>query len=218
MKTKLHKTNGVFIITSNEDINDGDWSYSIPRDTLFKVKSKYYTSAGWILIEDDIINRLEINEADCVKVIAQKDQIDFSNLSQEDQDKINYISAEYHFDEIFDKDENLYSALDPMSYNIGFKDAINLIGDKRFTLEDVHQILVDYTNQLMKMKFRGNAASTINQFIEENGLTEKTQWECEIDVISTGGHNAGGFERSEWVPFKQEPQFVDDKIKLIKII
>ena len=61
-------------IVSNDEINESDWVYSEARDMLFKVKSKYNTTTGVILIEDDYGDRLEINESDCKKVILTTDK------------------------------------------------------------------------------------------------------------------------------------------------
>ena len=61
-------------INSDEEIKKGDWVYSEARKTLFKVKSICNTSAGYLLIEDDVIMPLEINEVDCKKIILTTDQ------------------------------------------------------------------------------------------------------------------------------------------------
>lgn len=61
-------------ITSDEEIKKGDWVYSEAKNTLFKVKSICNTSAGYLLIEDDVIMPLEINEVDCKKIILTTDQ------------------------------------------------------------------------------------------------------------------------------------------------
>jgi hypothetical protein len=67
-------TNQNIYITNDSEIKKGDWVYSEARDTLFKVESKAETTAGTILIEDDAIMTLEINEADCKKIILTTDK------------------------------------------------------------------------------------------------------------------------------------------------
>lgn len=61
-------------IVSNSEINESDWVYSESKDVLFKVRSKYNTTTGVILIEDNYGDRLEINESDCKKVILTTDK------------------------------------------------------------------------------------------------------------------------------------------------
>ena len=79
MKTSIQSINDDFTnqniyITSDEEIKKGCWVYSEARKTLFKVKSICNTSAGYLLIEDDVIMPLEINEVDCKKIILTTDQ------------------------------------------------------------------------------------------------------------------------------------------------
>ena len=70
MKTTLHKLPSGFIITSDEQIKEGDYMFF-----------------------DGIILKLEKNESpkNRLKVIAQQDQIDFSSLLEEEQKKIGLI-------------------------------------------------------------------------------------------------------------------------------
>lgn len=64
----------LILIDPNEKIKDGDLVYSLPKNIIFKVKCKQNTTTGVILIEDDCINTLNINEADCKKIVLINDQ------------------------------------------------------------------------------------------------------------------------------------------------
>jgi hypothetical protein len=100
-------------ITNSEEIKEGDWVYSEAKNTLFKVKSICNTSAGYLLIEDDVIMPLEINEVDCKKIILTTDQDLIKDGVQAIDDNflewfVNNPSCEEVEVKITDRDDNGY--------------------------------------------------------------------------------------------------------------
>lgn len=83
-------------VTSDKQINEGDWCYSIPKGVLFKVGSKYESTSGVVLVEDldtSLLKRgpsLEITESDCRKVILTTDNELIKDNVQEIDD--NFLS------------------------------------------------------------------------------------------------------------------------------
>jgi hypothetical protein len=80
-------------VTSDKQINEGDWCYSIPKGVLFKVGSKYRSTSGVVLVEDldiSLLKRgpsLEITESDCRKVILTTDnELIKDNVQEIDED------------------------------------------------------------------------------------------------------------------------------------
>ena len=68
-------------ITSNDEIFEGCWCYSIPRGKVFKVGSISMTTTGVILTEDieqslisESYGKIEVNENDCRKIILTTDK------------------------------------------------------------------------------------------------------------------------------------------------
>jgi len=92
---KLHKLPEGFIITSNEEIKEGDFVYSKDSETIDKTKGFFICHQ----IEHELnvpATRFEgkdyFNELQRLKkVIAQQHQIDFSALPEDDYKKIGWF-------------------------------------------------------------------------------------------------------------------------------
>jgi hypothetical protein len=124
----LHELPEGFIVTSNEEIEEGD---KILYNRLF-----YTGEAG-----EDNLDKFYFT-----KVIAQQDQINFSALSEEEQKKIGWFNIEKlatQYENIEYKDVDHYDpcGYSGTDYNLGFQqgfqEAQKLLSDKMFTLEDV---------------------------------------------------------------------------------
>jgi len=121
---ELHKMPEGFIITSNEEIKEGDTIYDLDiKRIVVADKLKVLTAkheACWYY----------------KKIIAQQNQIDFSSLSEEEQKEIglNQYDFAQMFYEILKK---TYPYFDEWIEAKEYKKAQELLSDRRFTLEDV---------------------------------------------------------------------------------
>ena len=76
----------------------------------------------------------------------------------------------------------------------GAKTILKILGDKKFTEEDLSNILVRFLNDIKKMKYRGNEVSIINQLLES---LQQTEWDVEVEMenkIALDGHTIIGIE------------------------
>jgi hypothetical protein len=163
----LHKLPEGFIVTSDEELENGDafLSYLIEEDeekewkvykvfTALNVVSTPVTDTFSIkTISSKETGRSGDNtkhyifELDtCFKVIAKQDQINFSALSEEEQKEIGWFDIEKlatQYENIEYKDVDHYDpcGYSGTDYNLGFQqgfqEAQQLLSDKMFTLEDV---------------------------------------------------------------------------------
>lgn len=164
---KLQKTNTKLIITSDENFEVGDVIYDF-KDNVFRTCKISHFPDGITIIDKW-----------CKKVIATQDIIDLSDLSEEEQTEISCFDVGVYAI----KQSNKFSNVSKNDYVIGcidgFRKSQELLSDKSFTLEDIIQILLDYTNQLQNMKFKGTAADTINQFVSQS-LSKPKSWDIEF--------------------------------------
>jgi hypothetical protein len=116
----LHKLPEGFIVTSDENLNEGNTIININNFEIVENWQGHGSTDWWR------------------KVIAQQDQIDFSALSEEEQKKIGWFDIEMLVNQLFEKESN--NILHPqyqmrLSFINGFQKAQELLSDRRFTLE-----------------------------------------------------------------------------------
>lgn len=138
MKYTLHKLEEGFIITSDEDIREGDNYICISSMYVKKcIKKDNNKTCFWV--EDYLGNNDQLKFS--FKVIAQQDQINFSALSEEEQKKIgwfdvNKIAREEHkFNH-----KTIHEISFVLGVEVGFQKAQELLSDRMFTLEEVKEV------------------------------------------------------------------------------
>lgn len=138
MELTLHKLSEGFLITSDEETKNDEWFYNP-------------------FIKEVQIN---CNSNDCLKVIAQQDQIDFSDLSEKEQKEIGYFDVEklalkefmfpeklfhsmknssqneYLLEEEYGK-ENTVVYFQCIAFIKSFQKLQEIFSDRKFTLEDM---------------------------------------------------------------------------------
>lgn len=120
----LYKLPERFILTSDE------W---ITNDYVGLYYSKYYNS-----IKES--KGISIGHSSDVKIIAQQDQIDFSSLSEEEQKEIGYFDVNKLAEQNgYPETSQFYDYKE--GFIDGFKEAQELLSDRRFTLKDIHKAI-----------------------------------------------------------------------------
>jgi len=204
METYLHKIKEGFILTSDEEIKEGDIQWFLHNNNI-KIASEEYGI-----------------HPDCQKVIAQQDQIDFSKLSLEDQKKIGW----FNIDELALK---LYPVSKDTRNNITrdtnitqrrhfiemFPKVQELLSDRMFTLEDMRAM---YDISCGKIGMSGLLDQTENQqrfnlFLKS---IDKTSWEVEIEMDSKSMERR--YSDNKWVESDFVPKITDGKIKILKLL
>ena len=64
-------------------------------------------------------------------------------------------------------------------FKAGFQKALEILGDKKFSEEDMSTILVTFLNDIMNMKYRGNEVSIINQLLQS---LQQKEWDCIVEM------------------------------------
>jgi hypothetical protein len=107
--------------------------------------------------------------------LLNKDVIKPLSLSEVEELIYGY-SVEKSLNELYTKDENLFSMIDNMSYKIGFSAHKELVKDKLFTVDDMKKAL-----ELGLTLIDGNVYNEkhFQKFIQS--LLSPTEWEVEFD-------------------------------------
>ena len=194
MKTHLHKLSEGFIITSDEEkkVLDLVWNPD--------VKKKLRVSNVFMPHGD--------------KIIAQEDQIDFSDdIPEEKLREIGWFDVEKLAWKAIDEG-NTKTEKDKLcafaGYLAGFLKSQELLSDKLFTLDDVVKIVHMWDNHINIHEEDKGSISTIKEFIES--LSQPKSWKVEIemeDKIALDGHTIIG----------REPKLTSEgKIKIITFL
>jgi hypothetical protein len=155
----LHKLPEGFIITSNQQPVNG-----LYLDTYInKVKNTNGAEYG-------------INEI-TKQVIAQQDQIDFSNLTEEEQKRIEWFTQiirnnAFEHANKHNKENCGHKLI--MAYIEGFQKAQELLSDKRFTTEDVFKLMELLRDAESRMMFEVKTRKFVSQ---------PKSWNIEIEKI-----------------------------------
>ena len=193
MKYILHKLPEGFIITSNEKIIKDDSFYNTIDEVV------YHNAVGW-----EILNKHTENEDIDLKVIAQQDQIDFSALSEGDCKKIGW----------FDKLELIKQFSEqgvwqcPVSYEIGFNKAIELLSDRMFTGKNIVEAIA-FGFSICKQFDRAPFDSEQIKFIQS--LSQKS-WTVELEMQDYFESGHGGEFPAQRI------RLTNSKIKILKLL
>jgi hypothetical protein len=170
---ELHKLSEGYIVTSDEQIKEGDSFY---RNTgvisvMNKELSRYYESIKDLSAHNEY------------KLIAQQDQIDFSALSEEEQKEIGWFDVEKYIDNLFkDEFEIAQEAMPAIWYDIKlkaiqtFQKAQELLSDRRFTLDEVRQSFWKCC------EIRGLGYSVTMGDLEVELSKSLSQWKVELEM------------------------------------
>lgn len=179
----LHKISKGFIITSDEVIKDGD-TVIYPIKTTIPVQY-----LGGDLIGSEI------------KVIAQQEQIDFTELDETDLKKIGCFDLGTLWFNFRCENPNSVGALQTQyeSFKWLFEKTQESLSEVKFTLEDIEKAMIE--------------GLTIEKFWERcvQSLSESKSWEVELDMEGcTASALIGGY-----IP---KPKLTYDKIKILKLL
>ena len=222
MKLTLHKLKESFIVTSDEAIEDICFVYHLSRCQLFKIHHFSESNGSKSFIPSDKFGLSEDKEllvVDCLKVIAQQDQIDFSALTKEEQKKIGWFDGTYILK------QQSWDTYDKLPFNQGFlngfQKAQELLSDRMFTIEDIKNAFLAGVHKETDRKLHG-INTTIHKYLEE--INASKSWEIEIEMgypknccITKEGKNSmnnGCMERNHC----EQVKFTNDKIKITKIL
>jgi hypothetical protein len=136
----LHKLQEGFIVTSEETPKGSDliiWTGNTVEH--FPKQGTPQIKYGCIV---ESVNYSGTTHKDWKKVIAQQDQIDFSSLSEEEQKEIGWFDVEeLALNETSDIDNSQFDRGVIYGFHKGFKKAVELLSDRRFTGEDLANYL-----------------------------------------------------------------------------
>jgi hypothetical protein len=199
MKTTLHKLPEGFIITSNEHPNEEEWYLSC-EDKLLKFTGRF-------CLGDKL-------PKECKKIIAQQDQIDFSNLTEEEQKEIGFFNIMDYADKYTSKLVLTSEGRTQRWWGIqeGFKKAQELLSDRRFTLEDM---IKAWDNGFEE----GNSSSQFREVYSDKyiqSLSQPKSWTVELEMEEKcwcmKPESGGCFECIK------KPKLTDGKIKILKLL
>ena len=187
----LHKLPEGFIVTSNEQAKEGELGYIPFQGGDIKTVGKYFAD-------------------DWKKVIAQQDQIDFSALTEEEQKEIGWFNIYKLFQEdSFEVGVDGHSAL--TTYTAGFQKSQELLSDRRFTLEEVGELLQQIVRIIPEQELR---KWTKESFVKHFGSLENRSWTIEVETEEYVQEETG--TELKWVG--RRPKFTNGKIKITKIL
>ncbi len=199
----LHKLPQEFVITSNEVIEEK--SNFLENNTIFTCRNIFENG-----IEDD--NGLLHKTINCKKVIAQQNKIDFSKLSQKDQDRIGWLDWRKYWN----LDNNRYGAYSH-SYFLGFKKREELLSDKKFTLEDMRFMYESGLDGIGENS-EFNEVTYFDYLISKiNSQSWKVELEKECSVcgrLSGTGHKMS----CKNIIRHKQPKLTNGKITILKLI
>jgi hypothetical protein len=195
MEYTLHKLPQGFILTSDETPKKDD----IVINNLDSLIGKSTRE----------LNQGEIKDKEYSKVIAQQDQIDFSNLTEEEQKEIGWFDSKsesipfINSSDMRDgKEIKTWMNGWEQGHIEGFQKAQELLSDKRFTLKDFHKFLDLHTDSAPIEYLKREATKFLSQ-------PKSWKVELEMDFVHTD-HVEGGFEYF--------PKLTNEKVKLLKLL
>jgi hypothetical protein len=167
MNYTLHKLQEGFIVTSDEDIQIGE-KYI---DDINSIRSSITGEGEYWRARNNY-----------KKVIAQHDQIDFSILSEEEQKEIGWFDVEklaYSFTDEERKNESdgVKLSFAFSGFIVGFQKAQELLSDRRFTLEDMREAIVESWNSCEDNENDETFTQVFNRIIQS--LSQPKSWKVE---------------------------------------
>jgi hypothetical protein len=207
MKLTLHKLLEGFLITSDEKIEKGWKGIAFKKDVKGFVFNHFYTENPWY--------------ADAKKVIAQQDQIDFSDLKEEDQKKIGWFDVEIlaikDLEDYFGSDLELTEKGTHYinAFSTGFQKHQEL-SDKMFTLEDIRKIAQ------AAFTVKSNNETLIDDFdkwFEKRiqSLSQKS-WEIEVEMEKYDITIEKSQLFEDYESYNLRPKFTNNKLTILKIL
>ena len=198
MEYTLHKTWDGLIITSDEEIDNGDIAFETLNKVLFTA------------IEEGTIYSSFFK-----KVIAQQNQIDFSALSEKEQKKIGWFDVENLADNysiavypINGQDRDTVEWIESQKILLqtgfieGFKKAQELLSDKVFTLEEVNYLIKRC--QELHPKYWENEIQSLSQ----------KSWKVELEMKEEVLYTEDGLDYKGGLI----PKLTKGKVKITKIL
>jgi len=180
MNYTLHKLPEGFIVTSHEEIKEGDLVHH-----TFGIHKAVYKNGilGWI--SDKTKAHLYFGTEGGGKVIAQQDQIDFSFLSKEEQKEIEWFDVEeLALNETSDIDNSQFDRGVVYGFHKGFKKAQELLSDRRFTLEDMRKAFNagDTYRYYENGGFRNIPSDILDEEQYIQSLSQPKSWKVELEM------------------------------------
>jgi hypothetical protein len=192
----LHKLREGFIVTSDEQIKD-----------VRPYIGKLHLEKGCIL---NIFPTYLTDLSECKLVIAQQDQIDFSELKEEEQKRIGWFDVESICKKLLDIPDEYIDSEDHSKFEFGikcFQKSLELLSDRRFTLEEGELIFG------LGAANHANGKPSFEEVIQS--LSQPKSWKIELDMIER--YDRLDFDDAD-LPTSIEPKFTDGKIKVINIL
>jgi hypothetical protein len=196
MNYTLHKLYIGFIITSDEKIKEGD----LVLNSLNCIQS---------FLKD-------YNDINAEKVIAQKPNIIFSDLTEDEQKRIGWFDVEkLALEEI--PFNNMFGTPSWMDNNFkyrkewekGFRKAQKLLADRKFTEEQVRK-------SLLEVALWGKVSTTRFEDVEKiiQSLSQPKYWPVELEMKDYVEEETG----SEFKWMNKRPKLTDGKVKILKLL
>jgi hypothetical protein len=227
---RLYKLKGGFVVVSDEEIIIGDkrldfYSNGLPaniREVTDIIKVDGHN--------DKIIDYGPYNlRSSVVKVIAQQDQITFSEDIPEDKLKeIGWFDVEKYWLEdtktISFGETNKNDHFN--NYQKGFQKAQELT-DRMFTLEDIKQLMAWSALMAEGKRSSGLSITNITEELENKFkfLSQPKSWEVELEMEQTQSVISGGLRPLDEIGGKGltrhvtlQPKFTNGKVKIIKLL
>lgn len=211
----LHKLPEGFIITSDEEIKEGDEFIDL-RDKENLYEEDIYTAG--LGGSTEFANKIG------QKVITQQDQIDFSFLSEEEQIEIGWydwlrIAIISEGDEMEKIGEEYHSNSWYKGVEFGFQKAQELLSDRRFTLE------IEKLKSNLKRDLRESVSTVNKQMFEgalwgleklSQSLSQPKSWKVKIEMENKiAEYEPKGCDFPDYI---QVPKLTNGKIKILKLI
>jgi hypothetical protein len=204
---KLSETH--YIIVDDSEIKEGDFALNVKIKRLNQARFMFdSTDCKKITHSTQPLENLScrcrygsiMTFSHPCKKECQNPKLGFNKIKPlsllEVEESINGYSVEKSLNELYTKDENLFSMIDNMSYKIGFSAHKELVKDKLFTIEQVLSIIneigfvkttheeLNYKNYQPFITDEDGEFWTINkEHIQKyiQSLLTKTEWEVEFD-------------------------------------
>ncbi len=213
MKTHLHKTPEGFVLTSDEEIQEGDLYWCNQKGKGIDVG--YGQPSQALVISEKRIDMFTCEH--CIKILVQQPQLDFSDLKPEEHKEIGLFTqiirnSAFEYATNHEDSKNCgHKVL--MSYIAGFQKCQELMG-QIFTSEDMIKAveMAQTTDEQMNYP----KSDEIIQFLSHKS------WEVEIkkEYLSNNGEWKDVLLPSEWeINTQIRPKLTKEgKIKILRLI
>jgi hypothetical protein len=223
MKFTLRRLTERFIITSDEEIKEGDLSIMTNdfNDAYLVDIIKYLkqNKEFEVRLKKSPFNLNTCKEDKLKKVIAQQDQIDFSALSEEEQKEIGWVDIDFIVKDICGYDKNIPLPKNDNEVNIAldclkrFQKSQELLSDRKFTLKDMKKAYIQgMENQTISMQ--GETYSLDFETLIQSLSNSSWKVELEMETVIADYEPAG----CDFPDYIEIPKFTNGKVKILKIL